>query len=213
MISIEAIAAMSENRIIGREGHLPWGKIAADLQFFRQMTMNRVLIMGRKSCESLPGPLGGRYLIGVSKSVKRIACVQEVVSSFEEAIVAAIREYAKRSYSSDKNPILIAGGESAYKWALDKGVLSVIHLTTIHERKDGDAVMPDFDKDFVEHYDGDFEQATLQKLAQSEPRKNGLISIQRFARRGSIQPRQLAKPPAPVANADDVSVPGAAQPF
>jgi len=143
---------MADNRTIGREGFLPWSKIPADLEHFRATTMGHVLIMGRKTCESLPGPLGGRYVIGVSKTAKRIPFVQEVADSYERACVRAIHQ-VNRSPQAEK--IFIAGGESAYRWALDYGVLSAINLTVVRGNFDGDTFMPKFEDEFVEIIEDD----------------------------------------------------------
>jgi dihydrofolate reductase len=68
-IRISAIAAMSQNRVIGKDNSLPW-RIPEDLKYFKNTTMGHVLIMGRKSYESLGKPLPGRINFVISRSVK-----------------------------------------------------------------------------------------------------------------------------------------------
>jgi dihydrofolate reductase len=145
-MQIEAIVAMSDNRAIGNQGFLPWAKIPADMEHFRKTTMGQVIIMGRRTAESLPGPLFGRYLIGVSKTARRIPCTQEVADSYERAFVRAARQVNR----SAAETVFVAGGESAYRWALDYGVLSAINLTIVRGEFAGDRFMPRFEDDFVE---------------------------------------------------------------
>ena len=60
------IVAMSENRVIGREGRLPW-HLSADLRRFKQLTMGHTIVMGRKTFESIGRPLPGRTSIVVTR--------------------------------------------------------------------------------------------------------------------------------------------------
>ena len=56
---MKAIAAVSQNGVIGRQGDLPW-RLPEDLKWFKKLTMGGILLMGRKTWESLPGGLPGR---------------------------------------------------------------------------------------------------------------------------------------------------------
>ena len=65
-MTISLIAAMSENRVIGRDGTIPW-RLPDDLRFFMRTTMGHPLIMGRRTCETLDAPLPGRRMIVLSR--------------------------------------------------------------------------------------------------------------------------------------------------
>ena len=59
MVRVSLIVAVAENGVIGAKGKLPW-LLSADLKTFRRLTMGKPLIMGRKTFQSLKGPLDGR---------------------------------------------------------------------------------------------------------------------------------------------------------
>lgn len=206
MISFEAIVAMNRNRLIGVENRLPWPTMKADMAHFRRMTMNRIVIMGRKTAESLPGPLGGRHLIAISRSAKRIPCVQEVADSFEGAIMAAIRESTRRRGDPDAGMVMIAGGAAIYQAAIDAKILSAVNLTLIPGRWVNRSVpdhelrfMPRFEDDFVT-LDVDFEVNPVaeHELARAHAEAQSLgedLRFIRFVRKTNRTEKQLKKPP------------------
>ena len=71
MSSIKAIAAVSQNGVIGVNGDLPW-RIPGELKWFKKITMGSIIVMGRKTWESLPGPLPGRENWVLSKLCAKI---------------------------------------------------------------------------------------------------------------------------------------------
>ncbi|HHM12236.1 MAG TPA: dihydrofolate reductase, partial [Planctomycetaceae bacterium] len=79
------IVAASENRVIGRQGDLPW-RLPADLRRFRKLTMGHAVIMGRRTYGSLPGPLPGRRLIVLTSHPETLAAEVETATSLEEAL-------------------------------------------------------------------------------------------------------------------------------
>ena len=133
------IAAMGQNREIGRDNHLPW-HLPADLRHFRHTTAGGALIMGRKTFESLPGLLPGREHIVLSKSATSLPGAT-VCASTEEAIKAAAK--------SQKN-IFVIGGEQVFKLFLPHA--HNIILTHIHASFEGcNAFFPSFSlEDFKE---------------------------------------------------------------
>ena len=72
---MKAIAAMSENRVIGVHGRIPW-HLPADFKWFKRATMGGVIVMGRKTFESLGRPLPGRENVVVSRTMQDCAGVQ-----------------------------------------------------------------------------------------------------------------------------------------
>ncbi|MEJ2346337.1 MAG: dihydrofolate reductase, partial [Gammaproteobacteria bacterium] len=85
---ISLIAAMDENRLIGVDNRLPWN-LPADLQYFRQVTMGKPILMGRKTYESIGRPLPGRTNIVLTSDPAFTADGCIVVHSVEEALSAA----------------------------------------------------------------------------------------------------------------------------
>ena len=79
------IAAMAKNRVIGQDNNMPW-HLPADLQHFKAVTMNKPVIMGRKTFESIGRPLPGRRNIVISRNTDYTAAGIDVVTSPEAAI-------------------------------------------------------------------------------------------------------------------------------
>lgn len=132
MISI--IVAMSDNRVIGVKNKLPW-HISEDLRHFKRTTLNRTIIMGRKTWESLPKkPLPKRNNIVITSQLHYDAPGAIVCDSFGDAISEA--------YKFD-NDIFIIGGEQIYKQALVADVVDKVYLTHVHQIVGGDAFFPD----------------------------------------------------------------------
>lgn len=71
MKQYQAIAAMSRNRVIGRGNQIPW-RLPEDFRWFKQMTTGHVVVMGRKTFESLPGPLPNRQIIVLTRDPQRL---------------------------------------------------------------------------------------------------------------------------------------------
>jgi len=133
-MEIIIIAAMAENRVIGKNNALPWS-LKADMAHFRELTTGWPCIMGRKTWESLPKrPLPGRPNIIISRSLSAEAApMATVFSSLQEAI----------QHCEDYQKIFICGGASIYREALllaDK-----IELTVIHRQYEGDVFFPEID--------------------------------------------------------------------
>jgi dihydrofolate reductase len=133
---ISLIAAMSEERVIGREGKLPW-HIPADLARFKSLTMGHPVVMGRKTFESIGKPLPGRRNIILSRTLQQIEGCQ-IVRSLPEAISAA----------EGAEEIFICGGEEVFRQALP--LCQRIYLTIVHEKYQGDTFFPELPQSFIE---------------------------------------------------------------
>ena len=68
--NLKAVAAMSSNRVIGNNGELPW-HFSEDLKFFKKLTLNSTVVMGRKTFDSIGKPLPKRKNIVISRSMKK----------------------------------------------------------------------------------------------------------------------------------------------
>jgi dihydrofolate reductase len=129
----KAIAAMSENRVIGRGNKIPW-HLPEDFKWFKSMTTGQVIVMGRKTFESIGKPLPNRATIVLSRRPMPIPGVQ-VVSALSEIDVAG-----------DPREIFICGGAQIYEQALPQ--CSDLYLTLVKGRVDGDAFFPPFEHQF-----------------------------------------------------------------
>ncbi len=132
---VALVVAMAENRVIGKGGTLPW-RVPEDMKWFREITMGKPCIMGRKTWESLPKrPLPGRTNIVVTRDRGYSAEGAVTVASLDEAIVAAGREQPEE--------IVVIGGAQIYAEALAQ--TDRIYLTRVHAMVDGDAFFPEID--------------------------------------------------------------------
>ncbi len=147
------IAAMAENRIIGRDNKLPW-RIPEELQLFKKTTMGCPMVMGRKTFESFPAPLPGRRHIVLSRNKKYSPKGAESAESLEKAI----------EMCSPVKKIFIIGGAEVFRLAM--GLTTQILLTVLERDVAGDVSFPEISKeDFREvsreHYPDGSEPFTV----------------------------------------------------
>lgn len=136
MRAFKAIAAMSLNRVIGAGGKLPW-HLPDDFKWFKQMTTGQVIVMGRKTFESLGRPLPNRTTMVLTRSTAPIPGVQTV--SDLEQIDPTHAALAGRE-------IFICGGAQVYQQALP--LCSDLYLTLVKRTVEGDTRFPPFEQDF-----------------------------------------------------------------
>ncbi len=129
---VAIVVAMAENRVIGRDGGLPW-RLPADMSRFRALTMGKPIVMGRRTHESIGRALDGRRNIVVSRRPDYRVPGCTVAPSFEAALEAA----------SGAAEVAVVGGAGLYEQALP--VAARIHLTLVHARVDGDVRFPRID--------------------------------------------------------------------
>lgn len=141
---LSAIAAMSQNRVIGKDNKLPW-HLPEDLKYFKEKTKNKVLIMGRKTFESLGRPLPNRFHIVITRnqSYDIHDPMVEVVSSLSHALELAHMLTAKYKEKFG-DEVFIVGGAEIYKQSLD--LIQRLYLTVIEQDFVGDAYFPEFDE-------------------------------------------------------------------
>jgi dihydrofolate reductase len=131
---ITLIVAMTSERVIGQHGRLPW-HLPADLRRFREITMGKPIVMGRKTHESIGRPLPGRENIVISSNLayRSEGCV--VVRHIEEAL----------AYAGGREEVMIIGGASIYAAALP--MAERIHLTLVHAEIKGDVYFPEYPRE------------------------------------------------------------------
>jgi dihydrofolate reductase len=133
MSRIALVVAMAANRVIGAGGKIPW-HIPEDMRHFRNVTIGKPCIMGRRTWESLPKkPLPGRSNIVVSRDSVYSAPGACVETSFEAALSRAKRDSLEE--------IAVIGGAEIYRAALP--FADLIRLTEIHAAYDGDICFPE----------------------------------------------------------------------
>jgi dihydrofolate reductase len=128
---IVLVVARARNGVIGKAGKLPW-HIPADLKHFKQLTMGKPMIMGRKTFDSLPGLLPGR---------KHIVLTRDTAWAAEGALVARTPEEALSAAEDDR--VTVIGGAEIF--ALFTPIADAVELTEVHCDAEGDTVMDAFD--------------------------------------------------------------------
>lgn len=128
------IAALTRNRVIGYENRLPW-RLPADLRFFKQTTMGKPLLMGRRTWESIGRPLPGRRMIVLTNDLDYATPGCAVVHSLDEAVIVA----------GPAPEIMVIGGASLYAQTLP--LANRLYLTRIETDLPGDAWFPECDSE------------------------------------------------------------------
>jgi dihydrofolate reductase len=126
---VTLVVARATNGVIGRDGTLPW-RISADLKRFKRLTMGSVMIMGRRTFDSLPGLLPGRRHIVLTRDREWSADGAEVAHSVEEAMALAGNE-----------PVSVIGGAEIFELLLPYG--DRLELTEVLGDIPGDTMMAD----------------------------------------------------------------------
>lgn len=133
MATLSLIAAMAENRVIGKDGRMPW-HIPGELKLFREHTTGKVLVIGRKTHESIGRVLPGRTTIIVTRQRGYAVAGAHVVHSLDEALVLA--------EGMDRHgEIMIGGGGELFAQTVDKA--DCIYLSVIHQAFDGETFFPE----------------------------------------------------------------------
>lgn len=130
---LSIIAALSENRVIGKEGKIPW-HLSDDFRRFKERTMGHVIIMGRKTHESIGRSLPGRTNVVITRDTSRTLPGCVIVGSLDAALARA------REIESEE--IFIIGGAQIYSTALAK--VNRLYLTLVHAIIDGDTLFPEY---------------------------------------------------------------------
>ena len=133
MTRIYLVVAVAANGIIGKDGKLPW-HLPEDLQHFKRVTMGHPVIMGRKTWESLKGPLPGRENIVITRQAGYDAPGAAVASSLEAALALCAGE----------SVVCVIGGEQIFQEALP--LASGIVMTEIKQDFPGDTRFPVYDR-------------------------------------------------------------------
>ena len=167
MMIISHVVALSNNNVIGVDNNLPWN-LKTDLSHFKEYTTNKVIVMGRKTYESIGRPLPNRLNYVVSQTINHIAGAF-VFDSIESAIKNA-RDYCKENGLDE---VVIIGGGFLFRDTLP--ITNRLVLTKVNCEIEGDVFYPEIDlsdwvekdsRDFLkdEDNDYDFRVSTYEKL-------------------------------------------------
>ena len=160
---ISLIVAMTKSRIIGCENKMPW-HIPEDLKLFKEITMGNIIIMGRKTFESIGKPLPGRKNFIVSASAFKDASGNnqnnsEANKSYKPFYFKSLEDAIQASFSTEGNPFII-GGASVYKQALP--FAAKLYISLLKKDYEGDVYFPEFDlKEWKLIEEKDFADFTL----------------------------------------------------
>ncbi len=137
-IRLAMIAAMSRNRVIGRDNALPW-HISADLKHFKRTTLGKPVVMGRKTFESIGRPLPGRTNIVVTRQEGYRPEGVRVATSTASALALA-DDVAAADGAAE---VMVIGGEQLYRSLLPHA--ERLYLTEVDAEVEGDAFFPELD--------------------------------------------------------------------
>lgn len=131
-MKIAMIAAMANNRVIGKDNQMPW-HLPEDLRHFKAVTLGKPVVMGRKTFESIGRPLPGRHNIVISRQkdifIEGVSCA----TSFEKAVELA----------GECEELVVIGGGQLYQALLPRA--DILYLTEISLEIEGDTHFPLWD--------------------------------------------------------------------
>jgi dihydrofolate reductase len=169
---MKAVAAMSLNRVIGRDGLIPW-HLPEDFKWFKELTNGHFVLMGRKTFDSLPKPLPNRTNIVLTRHPRALSKdpkfgpalvgnwrarlgrpYQLCLDRLTERDVWLVRSLSKLVAAFDKQPIspkiFVIGGAQIYSQLLPR--CTDLFLTVVNREAEGDAVFPPFEHLFSADY-------------------------------------------------------------
>jgi len=156
-----AIVAMASNRVIGRNGGLPW-HYPEDLQHFKRITLGSPIVMGRSTYESIGRPLPGR---------QNIVITRQPTLPGDVTVIPSLKALADLPLSADR--VFIIGGAQLFQEALP--LCEELYLTFIRPAIEGDVWMPPFESEF--------------NLVEARPGQHPDLEFRHYKRRDSSNDR------------------------
>jgi dihydrofolate reductase (trimethoprim resistance protein) len=160
-VRIYLVAAMGANRVIGNGPDIPW-KIPGEQKIFRRLTEGKVVVMGRKTFESIGKPLPNRHTLVISRQASYRAAGCAVVSTLSQAIAMA---------AEHGNELYVAGGPEVNALALPHA--HGVFLTEVQQTFEGDAFFPMLNEAEFELVSTETVQATIPYKHSIYARRNG----------------------------------------
>lgn len=144
MTDLFIVVAVAENGVIGRDNGLPW-RLGTDLRRFREVTVGKPMIVGRRNWEAIGRPLPGREMVILTRRPDYRAEGARIVHDWP----AALAEARRLAAGMGAGEIVIGGGAEIYRLALPD--TDRIRLTEVHAAPPGDVLFPPYDRgDFRE---------------------------------------------------------------
>jgi dihydrofolate reductase len=168
-MEIVMVAAIGENYVIGVDGKLPW-HISSDLKHFRALTINKPIVMGRKTFESIGKPLDQRTNIVVSRNLARIGAGVVLATSVDAALAVARSDAEKRGVKE----IMVIGGGDIFSAVMPRA--DRLEITHVHASPDGDSFFPEIDPQ-------QWEQRSGREVAAG-PKDSASFALATYVRRG-----------------------------
>jgi dihydrofolate reductase len=135
---VALVVAVGENGVIGRDGRLPW-RIPSEMEHFRRVTLDKPVIMGRRTFVSLKHPLAQRDNIVLTRNREYAPQGAIAVESIEQALKIA----GDCAMARAAKEIMVIGGAAVYAALLPRA--SRVYLTRVHGEPAGDLLLPELD--------------------------------------------------------------------
>lgn len=129
---VSLIAAMAENRVIGKGGVLPW-RLPEDLKRFKRTTVDHTVIMGRRTFDEIKRPLANRRNVVITRNADFRPAGATVVPDLDEALALGAGE----------REVFVIGGGEIFRLALPRA--DRLYLTVVHATVEGDTYFPPFE--------------------------------------------------------------------
>lgn len=140
-MNLSMIAAMAQNRVIGKNNQMPW-HLPDDLKFFKATTQGKTVVMGRKTFESIGArALPNRRNVVITRNTNYEATGAEVFTGIDSALDTCHQE----------NEVIIMGGGQLYEQILPYA--NKLYLTLVNTQVNGDAFFPAWDTDAWQEID------------------------------------------------------------
>ena len=162
------VAAIAENNVIGNKGKLPW-HLHSDLRHFRALTLDKPVIMGRKTYQSIGKPLDRRTNIVISRDKKFAPKGVTVAPTFKAALELARKDAEHRG----TDEIMVIGGSAVFAEAMP--LADRLEITHVHASPEGDAHFPPID---LKHWREDKREAR-----NAGPKDDAGFAIATYVRR------------------------------
>ncbi|MFC7049071.1 dihydrofolate reductase [Emcibacter nanhaiensis] len=137
-VKVSLIVAMAENRVIGKDNTLPW-RISSDLQYFKEKTMGKPVIMGRKTFDSIGQPLPGRTNIVITRDTS--FGPEGVIPAFEPEMALDVGQSLAAAKGLEE--VMVIGGAQIYDLVMPQA--DRLYLTLVKGQVEGDALFPEFE--------------------------------------------------------------------
>lgn len=140
MVKLSLIVAVAENGVIGKDNDLPW-KISSDLKYFKEKTMGKPIIMGRKTFQSIGRPLPGRPNIVITRDAS--FAPEGVITALGLEMALDVGKNLALAKGGDE--VMVIGGAQIYELCLPDA--DRVYLTRVHGDVEGDTTFPALNSD------------------------------------------------------------------